>query len=46
VTIGSRLEDELRKLNNSLPTLDDVREKLDSLCGQGCRAIGCSTDVL
>ena len=30
VTIGSRLEAELRRLNSSLPTLDDVREKLDS----------------
>lgn len=32
VTIGSRLEGELRKLNSSLPTLSDVRDKLDSLC--------------
>lgn len=32
VTVRSVLEDELRKLNSSLPTLDEVRDKLDSLC--------------
>lgn len=31
ITVGTGLENSLRSLSTSLPTLNDVREKLDSL---------------